>query len=242
MQLVVEVVGPLRVEAPRLDRPVQCRPPPRRPGGRVRGEPLTELGEHVRRGRRRRSRRRRRGGARRSGSRCTHSSAFWIAHSRTAALREVERAAPGGLVAVGEVGAEGGDRLRARAEMVVDHVEDHGKAGAVRGIDEAGEAVRDRRRRDAAREVEAVVAPAAVPGEGGDRHQLDRRDAELPRGRRRCGIAPSKVPSPVKVPDVQHRGNVPSAKGRSGGSALRPRRRRARGRKLSRRWTLLCAP
>ena len=80
---------------------------------------------------------------------------------------------------VGEVGAEGGDLLRAGAEVVVDDVEDHAEPRGVRRVDEPREAVGaavGRMRREG---VEPVVAPAAVPREGRDRHQLDRRHAEL---------------------------------------------------------------
>ena len=45
-----------------------------------------------------------------------------------AVLRVVDRRAPEGVVAVGEVGAEGGDLLGAGAEVVVDDVEDHAEA------------------------------------------------------------------------------------------------------------------
>ena len=82
-------------------------------------------------------------------------------------------------MAVGHVRPEGRDRLGARPEMVVDDVEDHAQALAMRRLDQPREPVRPavggmRRVR-----VEAVVAPPALPGEGRDRHQLDRRDAQL---------------------------------------------------------------
>jgi hypothetical protein len=97
-----------------------------------------------------------------------------------AALPEVERVAPERLVPVGEVRPEGGDRLRAGADVVVDDVEEHAEALPVRGRDEARQTVRaavDGVRRVG---VDAVVAPVAVPGEGRHGHELDRSDAERP--------------------------------------------------------------
>ena len=96
-----------------------------------------------------------------------------------AALRVVDRGSPEGVVAVGEVRAEGADRLRAGADVVVDDVEDHAQPGAVRSVDEAreplGTTVSGVRRVG----IHPVVAPAAFAGERRDGHQLDRRDAEL---------------------------------------------------------------
>ena len=192
VQLVVEVVGPLRVEAPLLDRPVRAD---LLLGDQERvREPLSELGEHVLRGLVVEDRE---DGVQAEAvdPEVVHPQLRVLdrplAHGP---LREVDRAAPGGLVAVGDVGAEGGDRLRARAEVVVDDVEDHGEADAVRGVDEAGEAVRAAVGGVDGGEVEAVVAPAPVAGEGGDRHQLDRRARRVAararqvrdRRRRRC--------------------------------------------------------
>ena len=92
----------------------------------------------------------------------------------------VQPFAPAGLVAVGEVGAEVGHRLRPRgAEVVVDAVEDHQQAGGVGGVDQAGEARGAAVGGERGVDVDAVVAPAALAGEGGDRHHLDRGDAEL---------------------------------------------------------------
>ena len=97
-----------------------------------------------------------------------------------AALRVVEGVAPEGLVAVGEVRAEGGERLRARADVVVDDVEDHAEPFAVRRVDEPREAFRPAVGRVRRVGVEAVVAPAPPAGKGRDGHRLDRSHAELP--------------------------------------------------------------
>ena len=63
--------------------------------------------------------------------------------------------------------------------MVVDHVEQHREAGVVRGVDEPRETGGPSVRRMRRRRVHAVVPPAAVPGEGRDRHDLDRGHAEV---------------------------------------------------------------
>ena len=96
------------------------------------------------------------------------------------ALRVVDRVAPERLVAVGEVRAERRQRLGAGTDVVVDHVEQYRRArrGARRRRTRAkpcGPAVR----RVGRRRVHAVVSPAAVPGEGRDRHDLDRGHAEV---------------------------------------------------------------
>ncbi len=92
----------------------------------------------------------------------------------------VHRLAPRRLVVRGEVGAEALEPLHSGgSDVVVDDVEQHREALAVGGVDEPLQALRPAvgvvRRAD----VDAVVAPAVAAGEGGQRHQLDRRDAEL---------------------------------------------------------------
>ena len=66
-----------------------------------------------------------------------------------------------------------------RAEVVVDHVEHHGQAQAMRFVDKAakivGRAVQPSRRV----QVHAVVAPAKLAGELGHRHHFDHRDADV---------------------------------------------------------------
>ncbi len=96
-----------------------------------------------------------------------------------ALLRVIDRVAPERVVAVREIGSEGGDRLRAGADVVVDDVEDHSEPLPVRRIDEASEPVRPAVHGMCREVVQPVVAPVAVAGEGRDGHQLDRRDAEL---------------------------------------------------------------
>ena len=87
--------------------------------------------------------------------------------------------APRALVAVGEVRAEGGQRLVARPDVVVDDVEVDSQALGMSSVHEAREGLRAAVGRVHGVRVEAVVSPAALAREGRDRHHLDRGDAEL---------------------------------------------------------------
>jgi hypothetical protein len=102
------------------------------------------------------------------------------AHGPAVRAVEVERLAPLRLVAVGEVVVRVlGEVVAVRAEVVVHDVEDHGQAIGVRVIHEpprvVGRSVEARGRE----EVDAVVAPAELPGEIADRHDLDDGDPDL---------------------------------------------------------------
>ncbi|CAM5681612.1 hypothetical protein STENM327S_05756 [Streptomyces tendae] len=91
---------------------------------------------------------------------------------------QVHGDAPGRVVGVGEVRAEGGQVVAGRAQVVVHHVQDHAEAERVRPVDEPfqrlGPAVRlvHRPQRD------PLVPPAMPSGEGAQRHQLDVGDAQ----------------------------------------------------------------
>ena len=77
-------------------------------------------------------------------------------------------------------GPERADRLLARGADVVEHeVEEHAEPGAVGGVDQPLQAVGPAVGLVRGPEVDAVVAPAAAAREVGDRHQLDRGDAQL---------------------------------------------------------------
>ena len=103
-----------------------------------------------------------------------------LADGVRAGVVEVHRLAPRRRVLVRQVGAEGLHRLHAGgAEVVVDDVEDDREALGVGGVDEAREVVRGAVGRVGRVEVDAVVAPAVVAGELGERHQLDRGHAQL---------------------------------------------------------------
>ncbi len=106
----------------------------------------------------------------------------------------VERAPPGGAIAVGRVRCELAEVSALRAEVVVDDVEEHGEPRAVARGHEFLQAARPAVARLHGIGIDAVVAPAALPGELRDRHELDRGDAQLaqlaePPLRRRKGAA-----------------------------------------------------
>jgi hypothetical protein len=93
---------------------------------------------------------------------------------------EVDRIAPLGRLVVAKVMRRiAGQPVAVGAEVVVDDVEDDGESARMRGIDEAaeigGRAVKPRGRVEA----HAVVAPAELADEVGDRHDLDDGDPEI---------------------------------------------------------------
>jgi hypothetical protein len=96
-----------------------------------------------------------------------------------AATVVVDRWSPRRAVGIGEVGTELGEVVSFRSEMVVDDVEHGSESAPVTSVDEPlkprGAAVAGLRRE----ERHAVVAPVAVAGKLGHRHQLDRGDAEV---------------------------------------------------------------
>ena len=99
---------------------------------------------------------------------------------RAALAVEVDRRAPRRLVPLGEELR----RVRVQvvafgAEVVVDDVEQHHEPARVRGVDEALQ-ILGRAVGRVGRELQhAVVAPVAAAGKVGERHELDRRDAEI---------------------------------------------------------------
>ena len=130
-----------------------------------------------------------------------------LAHRVAVGVVVVHAAPPDRLVLGREVGTEGLQRLRAGgADVVVDHVEQHGEAGGVGRVDEPGEALGAAVGGVRGRQVDAVVAPAVAAGELGDGHQLDRGDAELAQGgevldRRREGARGRERPDVQLVDD-----------------------------------------
>ncbi len=101
------------------------------------------------------------------------------AHLVGAGRVQVDRRAPRGVVPVGEVGAEGGEVVAGRAEVVVHHVENHAQALAVGGVDEALEALGAAVGLVHGPQRHTVVPPAVLAGERADGHQLDEVDAQL---------------------------------------------------------------
>src|SRR5687767_15993601 len=93
---------------------------------------------------------------------------------------EVDRLAPVVRIAIGEViGGELRQVIAVRAEMVVDDIEDHAEAGAVRGVDKmteiVGSAVQMRRRP----QIDAVISPAETARKLVHRHDLENRDSDV---------------------------------------------------------------
>ena len=88
---------------------------------------------------------------------------------------EVDGLPPGRAVAVGEIGAEIPEVVSFRAEMVVDHVQDHGQSLLVAGVDQplqtlgAAVGVLD------GKGIDAVVAPVARSRETGPPASAPRR-------------------------------------------------------------------
>ena len=113
---------------------------------------------------------------------------------------EIDGVAPGRVVAIGEIGAEVLEIVPLRAEMVVDHVEDHRQAVLMGGVDQPLQ------RRGPAVAVlhgvgiDAVVAPVAVAGETGPpaSARSPSRPSATSCGSR--GMMASNVPSGVNVP------------------------------------------
>ena len=121
-------------------------------------------------------------------------------------LAVVDRVPPERRVPVREVRPERAQRLVARADVVVDDVEQHRETLRVRGVDEARETFGTAVRAVRCVRVEPVIAPAALARERRDRHQLDRRDAERaqavkPRDRRSEGSLFGERPDMELVDD-----------------------------------------
>ena len=86
---------------------------------------------------------------------------------------EIHCVAPRGRVMVIEVGAELGQVVPLRSEVVVDDVEDDPEPLGMGSVDELLEAGRSAVRVLGGVEVDAVVSPAPGTGDLGDRHDLD---------------------------------------------------------------------
>ena len=94
----------------------------------------------------------------------------------------IDRLTPRSLVARGEVWPKQTEVIALVAEMVVDHIQNDGKAAAMSLVDEAAERFRPAVAGLHGIEPDAVVAPVAAAGKGVDRHQLDGGHAELLKG------------------------------------------------------------
>ncbi|EXF46710.1 hypothetical protein BAY1663_00874 [Pseudomonas sp. BAY1663] len=96
------------------------------------------------------------------------------------AAAEVDGIAPGGLLVMPEeVPSVAPQVVAVRAEVVVDHIEKHHQAQAVGRVDQVLELFRAAVGGFRRVGQDAVVAPVAVAGKFGDRHQFDGGDAQL---------------------------------------------------------------
>jgi hypothetical protein len=92
---------------------------------------------------------------------------------------DVERLAPRRPVAVGEVGAELAEVVPLGAEVVVDDIEDDREPPPVAGVDQLLQVVRMAVGAVGRVQIDAVIAPTVLAGEGVDREQLDVGDAQV---------------------------------------------------------------
>ena len=101
-------------------------------------------------------------------------------HHGAALAIEIDGVPPGRRVAIRDVvWRELQQVVPVRPEMVVDDVEDDAESAHVCRIYEAAESLRPAVVARWRKQVDAVVAPISLAGELGDRHQLDRIDAEF---------------------------------------------------------------
>ena len=92
---------------------------------------------------------------------------------------EVEGRPPGGVVALGEIRAVVGQVVAFRAQVVVNHVQDHGQAPLMAGVYQPFEAVRAAVTVLHRERINPVVAPVAPSRKLGHGHEFQGRDAEV---------------------------------------------------------------
>lgn len=92
---------------------------------------------------------------------------------------EVERPSPRRVVPIREVRTERVEVVPLRPEVVVHHVEHDGEAARVAGVHQTPEPVRSAVRALCRVGADAVIPPVARAGKLRDRHELDRRDAQV---------------------------------------------------------------
>ena len=100
-------------------------------------------------------------------------------HLLAAVMVVVDGLAPGRVVGPGEVRAEDAEVVARRAQVVVDDVEAHPDAGAVGGVDEAGQGLGASVGLVDRPQSHSVIAPAGLAGKGCQRHELDDVDAQI---------------------------------------------------------------
>ena len=103
-----------------------------------------------------------------------------VAHDAAAFAVHVDACTPWCRMALREEGLGIGVQIiPRRAEMVVDHVEEDHQAKLVRALDETLEIIRAAIGGIGRVGQNAVIAPVSPAREFADRHELDRRDAEI---------------------------------------------------------------
>ena len=101
-----------------------------------------------------------------------------LPHGIAAGIAEIDRVAPGCVVAIREIGPEAVEITSFWPEMVVDDIEKHGEAATVRRIDEPLQSSRPAVRILDGIGMNAVEAPIPLARKLSDWHQLDRRDSK----------------------------------------------------------------
>src|SRR4051812_2110318 len=102
-----------------------------------------------------------------------------LTHRRGVIPVEVECVTPFRALAAHVAWCEARQIVAVRSEMIVDNVEDHAEPFSVRGVYESAEIVRRPIEARWGEQVDAVVAPAEATWEIGDRHDFDRRNADV---------------------------------------------------------------
>ena len=92
---------------------------------------------------------------------------------------KIHRAAPRRVVGIVQIRAEHAGVISHRPKVVVDHVEQHGEALAMRRIHKTLQRVGAAVGLVHGEKRHAVVSPAVMAGESRHRHQLDMRNAEV---------------------------------------------------------------
>ena len=94
------------------------------------------------------------------------------AHFRGAGFFEIDRVTPGRGVAVGKIRSKFCQVIAHRAEVVIDHVQQHGEPFAMARIHEVLKIVGLSVGIENRIQIHSVIAPSTLAGEIGDRHQL----------------------------------------------------------------------
>ncbi len=100
-----------------------------------------------------------------------------LPHRIAVGVAEIDRVAPGSVIAIGEIGSEAVEVTPFGPQMVVDDIEKHGQPATVRRIDEPLQRSRPAVAILRGIRMNAIETPIPLAGKLSDRHQLDRRDS-----------------------------------------------------------------